>query len=100
MSQVHANTPNTLEVERLRLTTTEANGEEKETSVDSKIILAPHIEENKESNKVEPSATIVVSSTYVQAPSSGRTPSPSKRRTIKDVSPDIEVSLDEIIKVP
>ena len=51
ISPIHVNTPDTLGAEQSRLTKIEEKGEEKETSVNDKIVLAPHIEEGKESNK-------------------------------------------------
>ena len=60
-----------------------------------------------------PSATIFVSSTNVQTRPSGDTPSPSPkdmcsnktstpctRKEIKDSSPNIKVTLDEVIEMP
>ena len=60
MSPIHANTHETLEVEKTRLTNEVEDGEERETNENDKIFLAPHIEEEKESNKAESSETIVV----------------------------------------
>ena len=45
MSLIHANAPDTLEAEQSRLTNSEVGGEEKETSVNDNIVLAPQIEE-------------------------------------------------------
>lgn len=114
MSPIHDETPKTPEVEQSRITCTKVDGKEKEIIVNNKIVSTPHIEGGKESNEVEPSATIVDSRTYAQARLSGDTPSPNlkevprrntpsprrKRKKIKDVSLDIEVSLDETIKMP
>lgn len=114
MSPIHANTLNTSKTEQSRLTNEEEDGKDGETNGNDKISLAPHFEENKELNKAEPSTTIVISSINAQERSSGDTPlstpkvvptyiTPSlnrKRKEIKYVSPDIEVSLDEIIEMP
>ena len=65
MSRVYANTPNTPEAEKSRLTNIEAGIEVKDTSVANQTILTRHIEENKWISRVGPSVTIVVSSTDV-----------------------------------
>ena len=86
----------------------------KDKSIDSKNISAPHIDKNKGINRAEPSATIFVLSTDPPTLLSGDSPlttpkevlssnTPSLRtrgKSIKDRSPDIEVSLDEITKMP
>lgn len=95
------------------LTNSKVDGDDREISINNKITLAHQIQEDKESNKFEQSATIVVSSTNAQKRLSDDTPSPThmvvlrnntsstnrKRKEIKDVSPGIEVSLDEIIEI-
>ena len=92
----------------------EEDEEDREAGKNDNIISAPQIEGNKESNKVEPSAIVVVLSTDAQVRPSGDTPSPTpkivsnsnilslnkKRKEIKDISIDSEVSLDENIEIP